>query len=451
MSWVSAADEILFTALAVLALFFPVAAATQQDCATHAARLRILSVLCYVAALFTKETAVAVLPILILSALLWQEHDAVRLSDLKFRNGPARGLRLTGYYLLGTVFYFAVRSAVLHGSGLETGKHSWKEVAFTSPSLILFYGRKLLWPTGLSFFYVNPILSTFTWSFWVGVTALVTAVGLIVWCTLRGRRAAAIGIALVLLPVLPAVNALRIYEQGNLTHDRYLYLPSIGLCLVAALAIEHAFATWPRARTVLTTALFALYAWHAYLTVIQQRYYRSDEVSLFRGLEIAPDNALVMESLGKVYLKQGDEESALTWFRKAQLAAPADPHVTLELARGLFQTGHYDDAEKILDELLQRSSLQDGQRALGFLYLANLQIQKGNLDQAERCLHRLERMNPKYPGLHRTLGVVFQTEQRIAEAEAEYAKEFEITGDEEARRQAVGLGRFLRASPNGNK
>lgn len=271
-----------------------------------------------------------------------------------------------------------------------------------------------------------------------------TVLGLILWFASRGWKVTALAGALLFLPVLPALNALRVYEQGNMAHDRYLYLPSLGLCLFVALGLEYSFARRPRARMVLVGALVVLFAWQVYLNVVQQRYYRNDEASLFRGLEIAPQNSLLMEALGRLYLKQGNAEPSLVWFRKAEKTAPENPHLTLELARGLFQTGHRVEAEETLAKLIQRPSLQNEQRALGLLYLANVHVENGSLPQAEHDLDTLKQVNPKYPGLHRTLGIVFQKEQRLSEAEYEYATEFEITGDQEAKRQAAGLRQFLR-------
>jgi hypothetical protein len=58
-------------------------------------------------------------------------------------------------------------------------------------------------------------------------------------------------------------------------------------------------------------------------------------------------------------------------------------------------------------------------------------------------------MYPNFPEDHWAHGVLLQKEGRVREARAEYLKEFEITGDPEARKDAYALGRLL-ATSSGN-
>ena len=48
-------------------------------------------------------------------------------------------------------------------------------------------------------------------------------------------------------------------------------------------------------------------------------------------------------------------------------------------------------------------------------------------------------LDARFPALHRTLGILFQREGRIPEAQAEYHSEFQISGDMQAEHQAIAL------------
>ncbi len=70
----------------------------------------------------------------------------------------------------------------------------------------------------------------------------------------------------------------------------------------------------------------------------------------------------------------------------------------------------------------------------------------GNLSGADGVLQELNQLDPKFPALHRTLGIVFQREGRINEAQAEYHKEFQVSGDMQAEQQAIALRQALSPS-----
>jgi Flp pilus assembly protein TadD len=79
--------------------------------------------------------------------------------------------------------------------------------------------------------------------------------------------------------------------------------------------------------------------------------------------------------------------------------------------------------------------------------LANTEIALGKLGYGEQLLQQVEAMYPNFPEDHWAHGVLLQKEGRIREARAEYLKEFEITGDQEARNDAYELGKLLTRSP----
>ena len=435
VSWVSASDELLFSIFIVLCLLFLIRASAVN---MHPGALYFLSLVSYSAALFTKETAVALLPLVLLIIFLWKRP--------RLGQGPTHAsgtFWIFAMYVFVTVFYLTARWLVLHGIGVEAGKTSWREVLFTSPWVYLFYLKKLVVPLGLSFFYMNPIFSGFTWSFWLGCGAMLVLLCLVFQLAYKDYKRETLALALISFPIFPALNGIRIYEQGNMTHDRYLYLSSVGLCLLVGIAADNCLRKWPKARIPMVLTVIGICFYFAHLTILQQHYYRDDEASFLRGLEVAPGNALVMESLGKIYLNGNDIDTALKWFRKADQTAPKNPNMKLQLARGLSLAGHFDEASAILDVLLKDERLPSRDHELALLYLANANLQQGHLNESEEILRRLQKLNARFYGLHRSLGTVLQKEKKLPEAQSEYAKEFEITGDEESERQSLAIERFL--------
>jgi Gpi18-like mannosyltransferase len=137
VTWVSASNEILFSLLtlgAVLVLLSPARRGGRGPI--------VLSALLYSVGLFAKETGAAL--IILLIALAW-----MRLTNLK--SSWIKRLALAGGpYVAGTVIYLIVRGWVLHGMGVQQGERGWREVIFSSPSIMQFYLRKLIAPLALS-------------------------------------------------------------------------------------------------------------------------------------------------------------------------------------------------------------------------------------------------------------------------------------------------------------
>jgi len=429
VSWVSASNEVLFTLLALGAIIVLLA----PDASVPLTPFRLAaSAALYGAALLTKETAVALLPVLLLIVLL--------------RGAERRKVVRTAYwYGFVTLGYFAIRWWALGKIGTEESKHSWREVLLSSPSVLAFYLRKLVFPLHLSGFYVNPITSSLTIRLWFTAGGLLIAAALLTWVALHYSHLVGLGASIIIFPLLPALLGIRIYPQGDMTHDRYLYLPSVGLCLLFGMLAQWLW-TYPKpVKVIFLTASAALLVVFAILTIRQQRFYKSDEAFYQRAIDLDPTNVYVIDSFGAIHLESGEWDRAMKEFKRAFQLAPNDPNAIYNLAHGLFETHQYAEAEPLLRQVSGSPELESKRKAI-LLTLADTKVSLGNLSGADGVLQELNQLDPKFPALHRTLGIVFQREGRINEAQAEYHKEFQVSGDMQAEQQAIALKQALSPS-----
>jgi len=440
VSWVSASNEILFVIFFLGSVLLLIPATTSGPLP----RSRVLwSVILYGAALFTKETAVAILPILV-------GLGAFNPEDNKWHWNARTVLKISTGYLVATFFYFAVRFAVLGRVGVESGRNSWQQTIFSSPSVAIFYLNKLMFPIRLSGCYLTPLISAPTVGMWLTLMGILAGVVLFAWLALRYDWIIGLIAALIVLPILPVLAGVRIYPQGDITHDRYLYLPSVGLCVLIGLGVRKLWSASTLARAALITFSAGLVAMFSYLTVVQQKYYKDDFVYYQRALDLYPANGMVLGYLGNLNMDRGRSALAMEEFRGAHEVSPDNPTVTLFLAHGLFDEHKYAEVEALLSPLLQEPNLSPFRKATALLTLANVEIATGKLDYGEQLLQQVEAMYPNFPEDHWAHGVLLQKEGRVREARAEYLKEFEITGDPEARKDAYALGRLLATSSSGN-
>jgi tetratricopeptide (TPR) repeat protein len=436
VTWVSASNEILFSILTLGAMLVLVA--------PHERGGRwpiLLSAVLYFTGLFAKETGAALSVLLI--GMAW-----MRLEDRK--NSWSQRLVLAGSpYVAATGAYLIVRWSVMNGMGVEKGEHSWREVLFSSPSILLFYLRKLMVPVGLSGGYVNPIHSSPTMAFWLPLAAILLFALFMTWLAVRVNLVFGFSAALILLPLLPALATIRLYPQGEMTHDRYLYLPSVGLCLLIGAMAPRMLQAPRNVRVASALVLAIVLVAFSVLTFAQQRFYDDEVTFVQREIAVDPANGFAYALLGNVYMDQGRTDLGLKNYRIASALAPDDPKINLLLAHGLFDDKKYTEAEAILNRLMLRRDF-DASRQNGIrLSLANVEISLGRLDSGQRLLQQVEQADANFPELHWALGVLYQRQGQIPLAQAQFEKEYQLTGDQAAQRQSIMLSkRMLSQTPS---
>src|SRR5271166_1445063 len=452
VSWVSASCELLFaiSALAaMLTLLDPLLLDTDKDKKNgRAAEVRDnllgprvwLSAAWFGAGLLVKETGVAMLPIL--PAMAWIQ--------LKERvAGSQRLWRAAFPYGVVTAGYLAVRWAVMRHVRSATAEHSWATVVFSAPSILLFYLKKLFFPWNLGGTYVNPLAASPTTLFWLQLSAVVIGAAVIAWLAIRDRSFFGLAAALIVIPVLPALAVIRIYEQGSTTNDRYLYLPSAGASLLVALIVQKVWSHQRQAKVAAIVVVSLVFMTFSVMTISQQKYYQDDIAFYSRVIEVSPSDAYAMDLLGNVYLDQGRKDLALEQFQKASQIAPDNQKAKAALARGLFAAGKYGEAETVLKGELQSPQLTSDWRESTLLWLANVEISMGNLTGAQQLLEQAEHSDDRFPQLHWMWGMLYQRQGLLPQALAEYEKEFEITGDELARQRAASVERLIQSGSAG--
>jgi len=429
VTWVSASCEVLFAIFALAAML----ALLERD---NDANPRVwASALWFGAGLFAKETGIVMLAIL--PVLAWMQFKG---------RAPAGGRRFwKAAYPYGAMAagYLLIRWAVMHRVGVETGEHSWAEAIFSAPSIFLFYLKKLFLPWNLGGCYVNPLAASPTPVFWLQLIAVLICLAAIAWFAIRYRSLLGLAAALIVVPVLPALAVIRVYPQGDMTHDRYLYLSSVGLSLLVAMLVKQVWSLEKRAKVAVAAVVIAVLMAYSAEAIAQQPYYQDDHAFYARVLEVSPSDAIIHGMLGNLYLDEGRIDLALEQFQKANQSDPDNQKVTLFLARGLFVAGKYHESESVLNGLLQTPGLKPRSREMTLLSLANVQISLGNLDYAQQLLQQVEQSDDRFPELHWAWGVLYQKRGLLPSALAEYEKEVEITGDELARQRSATVARLI--------
>lgn len=166
----------------------------------------------------------------------------------------------------------------------------------------------------------------------------------------RDRRFLTIGLALLVVPFLPATNVF--FRVGFVVAERVLFLPVAGYCLLLVYGLEKLNAVYPIAKLwrFCFVALLIVYGLKSHRRSLDWR----DEARLFSaGLNVCPLNAKVHYNIGKNAADRGLREEAIERYETALELNPDYDQAMNNLANLLKDVGHLDAAERWLAKAIK--------------------------------------------------------------------------------------------------
>lgn len=371
----------------VAGLLFAVHPVHVEAVASVANRTEVLASLLYLAAILvhlrTADTArwkrgAVIMNVLVLLAMLSKESAIM----LPFAIVAIDWLRPGGTFRLrgglsvvpGILIYFAFREIAGLGN-LVYYDYFYSESlgvrVLTTSAVITRYVELLVAPTRLLADYSDPTIPLahgLRFTVVLGF-ALVAAIVAAVAVGVKRKNLASLGLAFLAIGMAPYLHILPVTV---IMAERFLYLPSVGFCLAAAVAIDHVWSRLPT-RWVPPALVGAMCLTLAALTVSRNADF-SDPISLWRA-EVATDgrSAYAHAQLGlSLYRFGGDQDEAVAHLQLAVERAPQRPEYRTTLATIHLRRGELRRARRVLQtgprtreviELLRR--LEARQRGTG--------------------------------------------------------------------------------------
>ncbi len=409
------------------------------------------SLLFYALAMLSKESAL-ILPLLVF-AYGWV--DSPETGDGPWLRRFGQSFRLALPYVLLTLPYLLARDLALKGLTHPVNSLPLSTLLLTAPGLVLFYFKLLVWPVGLSAFYgasyvtrpgqVNFVLPL------VAIAAV--ALGLWFWSQHPSRqhstmpqeesRAIVFAAVWLALPMLLLLN-LRVFPPDEIAHDRYLYLPSIGFAMLAALALRRfnlgraKWFGWPCAQVLLALALAAALG----AGTVYQSLYWSDELSLYgHSHRVAPRNDAAATSLAAVACERKLYAPCIELYQEVLARNPGFWRANVNLGYTYYELGQIARAA----EYFRRAIAADPVDGNQYLYLGLCLFRMGHLDEAQAAVRRALVMRPNGPDYHYVLGIILRAQGLLPEALAEFQAELaQNPENQRARAQIAEIQKALR-------
>jgi len=380
-------------------------------------------------ALLSKETA-AVFPVLIFAfaAIFGAANDGRYPQPVGSAGHSGWRAALTDGlvslpYFAGLAIYLGARRLTLHGMVQPIAPLSWKTMLLTAPSILWFDLKHLLFPISSSEFYsLRYVTSPGFENFLLPILLLIVAV-VAVWywiSMLRDYRLAAFALLWAFSTILPTLY-LRAIAPDNFVHDRFLYLPSVGIVILAALAVEQLSGVGAAPKNIaMKWAVVGILCVAGFVgTVMHQRQW-TNNLSLYENaIRYAPENPIVEVNLANELANTGRYDRALPLY---QSAVQRDPHLWLSnynLGYAYYRTGRFSKAENYLKQAIEI----DDRDADQFIYLAVVQLQQKELQQAAQNAERALQRSPLSPGFHFVFAKILEAGGNRQQAIAEYQAE----------------------------
>ena len=244
------------------------------------------------------------------------------------------------------------------------------------------YINKLVYPSHLAVFY--PFKELMLWQMIVS-SIILTGISLCVIYASR-RRFLTVGWLWYLGMLVPVIGLVQVGLQGMA--DRYTYLPSIGIFIMAAWGIPELLGRWPYRKIALGASAGLILGALLICTRLQLRCWQDTFTLYDHTLAVTEDNFVVQRHYGNTLARLGRLDEALA---------------------------HLSESLRINPRCL------DARNDVGMVFLA-----QGNGDKAIECFNDVLRLKPDYPNAHINLGLALAAQARYDQAIEHFAMALQV-------------------------
>ncbi len=349
-------------------------------------RWAVLSVVFYFLALLSKEQAI-ILPGLLLMVTL--------LSALKkFK---------TNKYLLVSFFgvtaiYFGMRYQILGAVTSEYGlKIDYGTLKLMLAALFAYF-RIMVFPTGLNIEYVTLPVTLLSFKALIAIGGM----GVLIYVALKKNVADILRIAVIwlILSYIPISNIIPIPSAP--VADRYIYVPLLGMCLVAGYGMKILYSKKQFPAVIFFTISLLILG-----TMTHARnYVWNDELSLWNDVvKKSPEKATGYYNLGVIYQDRGELDEAVQQYSLALQKDPAYALAHINLGIIYYSQGSVDKAVKQFRKAIENNpGFSKAHYNLGRVFHS-----RGNVKEAVEQYEIAIKIIPDYPEAHNNLGAIYKS------------------------------------------
>ena len=400
-------------------------------------RWMIASVACYCGAMLTKEPGIVLPAVACLYVFLFESRERMR-----------RLLSIVVGYVPAAVAYIVIRHYALHGFTQHNQQIEASSLALSMPTVMWAYVRMLLAPIGLSPFYDMPLITTATWSHAVlpiaGLLGVIIVLAILLHYSDEDRRVLWFAIGWYVITLAPALK-LSVFSPGEIVHDRYIYLASVGFCLTVSYVLGRISAGGMSFGISVPALVVLIYC--SIVTFNQQAFWENDLLLFGRSVRVAPRNDTAVAGLARLVAIQRNYPLAISLYEGVLKRNPQNVLANTNLGWIYFLQGDYAQAEQYLTVAATTSV----DKPEAFLDLSSVYLKTHRPELAVAALRHAEKLLPRSPLVHARMSEILEAQGDLASAvrEMEMAQHL-APADPSLQERLTQLRNALVANPSKN-
>jgi tetratricopeptide (TPR) repeat protein len=262
------------------------------------------------------------------------------------------------------------------------------------------YIIKMVYPSRLAVLYPHPADNLPEWQPIISfLIIVVVSVGIIY--TARRRQYLAVGWFWYLGTLVPVIGFIQVGSQAMA--DRYTYLPSIGIFIIAAWGAAELATKWRFKSLALGAAAGIALTSLSICTLIQLRYWRNTTTLYEHTLEVTKNNYVIHNNYGCFLDENGQLDKAIQNYNEALRIKPDYVAALINLGVALKKKGEIAEATEKWEKVLELNPHNPSAHSNLGLAMA----QQGKYDEAIKHFNDALKAKPDSLGVHYILGIIY--------------------------------------------
>jgi len=283
------------------------------------------------------------------------------------------------------------------------------------PVALISYIRLIIWPDKLTLYHSEM---TFSQGIYALMVFLALALVALIFWTYKKNRQIFFWLSFFVIALLPMLTPFRI---GWVVAERYVYLGSIGIIFLIALAI-YQIGKYTKKKIVSLVIFAILVLAFSTRTVLRNFDWKSQDTLWVSAAKISPSSHQNHNNLGDLYARQGNYEKAIEEFQIAIQLKPDYGDAYHNLANVYHQVNRDDLAQENYEKALEfNPNLWQSYQNLAAIY-----FNQEKFDLAKEFMEKAIKINPENIDLHINMGILYSNLGDKQKAKEEFGKALQI-------------------------
>lgn len=310
-------------------------------------------------AIGSKETAIAIIPILLILLYIKEKNIDLKIIDKYFKSLSSVFLGTCFYFFLrffslGPLNFLGVKTSLIENPLIFTDTFSR---IFTSFKIMWMYIYKTLWPINLcSDYSFNqiPIIHNFTnWGTILGFIIFFISI-LFIFIYIKKKPIISFALSIFIFSFLPVSNI--IFPIGTIAGERLFFFPSLGLSILIIYILLNLFNKIKneKIKIIYLFIIILIISFYGFIAIKRQSVWQNEEKLFLSAGKCAPNSVLSRSNSGAIYLLKGNLDKAKEELEFARGIKPIYSKGLNNLGLVYFKKGEIDKAKELYHEALSQ-------------------------------------------------------------------------------------------------